>query len=451
MLTLDRYHRPHHPARRRGVRAAGRRALDGARCSSTTRGSATSTWTRAPTSTWRWRSRSTPRRSGSSVCNALETLLVHAAVAPRASCPRLAARLARGRRRAARLTSGRGPSCPARGRPSRRRLGHGVPRLHPRGPGGRRASTTAIAHIRRHGSGLAEAIVTRDLRRARRFTREVDAAAVLVNASTRLVDGSQFGMGAEMGISTSRVHARGPGRGARADHDQVRRAGRRAGAGVAACCRASASSADRSTRSTSATCSLADEICEALGLDRVLFVPAARAAPQAGGRAGARRASLPDDRARRPRAPALRGLRRRASRARGPSYTVDTLASAAGARATCYLRHRIRDVPRSAELARAAARRRAWRAWSCPAHRQRLRSRGAGRPRRCCTSSACPASCRGAERRTAPRRSCCTRRPCRSRARTCAAARARAGASPTACPSRWSPTSASSGSTARSA
>ena len=68
----------------------------------------------------------------------------------------------------------------------------------------------AIAHIGRHGTGLAEAIVTNDLGHARRFTREVDAAAVLVNASTRLVDGAQFGMGAEMGISTSRVHARGP-------------------------------------------------------------------------------------------------------------------------------------------------------------------------------------------------------------------------------------------------
>lgn len=68
----------------------------------------------------------------------------------------------------------------------------------------------AVAHIRRHGSGLAEAIVTRDLRRARRFAREVDAAAVCVNASTRLVDGSAFGMGAEMGISTSKLHARGP-------------------------------------------------------------------------------------------------------------------------------------------------------------------------------------------------------------------------------------------------
>ena len=68
----------------------------------------------------------------------------------------------------------------------------------------------AIAHIRETGSGLAEAIVTRDYGRARRFLAEVDAACVLVNASTRLCDGSQFGMGAELGISTSKLHARGP-------------------------------------------------------------------------------------------------------------------------------------------------------------------------------------------------------------------------------------------------
>ena len=68
----------------------------------------------------------------------------------------------------------------------------------------------AVGHIRRHGSGLAEAIVTRDYQRARRFVAEVDAACVLVNASTRLVDGHQFGMGAELGISTSKLHARGP-------------------------------------------------------------------------------------------------------------------------------------------------------------------------------------------------------------------------------------------------
>jgi glutamate-5-semialdehyde dehydrogenase len=68
----------------------------------------------------------------------------------------------------------------------------------------------AVAHVRRHGSGLAEAIVTRDYLRARRFVAEIDAACVLVNASTRLVDGNQFGMGAELGISTSKLHARGP-------------------------------------------------------------------------------------------------------------------------------------------------------------------------------------------------------------------------------------------------
>jgi glutamate-5-semialdehyde dehydrogenase len=68
----------------------------------------------------------------------------------------------------------------------------------------------AIAHIRRHGSGVAEAIVTRDLGAARRFVAEVDSGCVLVNASTRLVDGNQFGMGAELGISTSKLHARGP-------------------------------------------------------------------------------------------------------------------------------------------------------------------------------------------------------------------------------------------------
>lgn len=142
-----------------------------------------------------------------SVCNALETLLVHREAAPR-FLPTLARRLAEA-------------GVETRGCPEAQRLM----------PGACAATEpdwdeeyldlilavrvvsdfdAALAHIRRHGSGLAEAIVTNDLGRARRFTREVDAAAVLVNASTRLVDGNQFGMGAEMGISTSRVHARGP-------------------------------------------------------------------------------------------------------------------------------------------------------------------------------------------------------------------------------------------------
>ena len=142
-----------------------------------------------------------------SVCNALETLLVHQDVAER-FLPEVAARLGEA-----------GVEI------------RGCPRTQALVPGTRPATAEdwdteyldlvlairvvsgldeALAHIRRHSTGLAEAIVTTSLPNARRFTREVDAAAVLVNVSTRLVDGHQFGMGAERGISTSRVHARGP-------------------------------------------------------------------------------------------------------------------------------------------------------------------------------------------------------------------------------------------------
>lgn len=68
----------------------------------------------------------------------------------------------------------------------------------------------AIAHINVNGTGHSEAIITSDVGAAGRFTREVDAAAVLVNASTRFVDGEEFGFGAEIGISTQKLHARGP-------------------------------------------------------------------------------------------------------------------------------------------------------------------------------------------------------------------------------------------------
>lgn len=68
----------------------------------------------------------------------------------------------------------------------------------------------AIAHINEYGTGHTEAIVTTELAAAQRFTEQVDAAAVMVNASTAFTDGEQFGFGAEIGISTQKLHARGP-------------------------------------------------------------------------------------------------------------------------------------------------------------------------------------------------------------------------------------------------
>jgi len=141
------------------------------------------------------------------VCNAMETLLVHEAVAPR-FLPGMLAKL-------------RAAGVEVRGCPATRRLVPGV------APAAEADWDTeyldlilsvrvvasldeALAHIARHGSGLAEAIVTRDHGCAMRFLREVDAGAVFVNASTRFTDGGEFGMGAEMGISTQKLHARGP-------------------------------------------------------------------------------------------------------------------------------------------------------------------------------------------------------------------------------------------------
>ena len=68
----------------------------------------------------------------------------------------------------------------------------------------------AIEHITKYGTKHSEAIVTENLRASEEFTSRVDAAAVYVNASTRFTDGGEFGLGAEIGISTQKLHARGP-------------------------------------------------------------------------------------------------------------------------------------------------------------------------------------------------------------------------------------------------
>ena len=140
-----------------------------------------------------------------SVCNAAETLLVHAAVADE-FLPQMS-----------RALSGVALAADARARPLL--------------PGSRPATEAdfateflalelavgvvddldaAISHIARFGTGHSEAIITSDLEAAARFVRQVDAAAVLVNASTRFIDGGELGLGAEVGISTQKLHARGP-------------------------------------------------------------------------------------------------------------------------------------------------------------------------------------------------------------------------------------------------
>lgn len=142
-----------------------------------------------------------------SVCNAAETLLVHEAIAAE-FLPRVAERL-EGVELVGDDASRRSLGTERVGTASEDDWSHEflalklavrvVPSLD-----------DALDHIARYGSGHSEAIVTDDLAAADRFTREVDAAAVLVNASTRFVDGEEFGFGAEIGISTQKLHARGP-------------------------------------------------------------------------------------------------------------------------------------------------------------------------------------------------------------------------------------------------
>ena len=141
------------------------------------------------------------------VCNAIENLLVHREVAAR-FLPAIAAKLTaagvelRGCPDTVRLVPGTRPATDADWDTEYLDLVLSVKVVE--------SIDEAMAFIRRHGSGLADAIVTTDQAAADRFTTEIDSAAVFVNASTRFTDGFEFGFGAEIGISTNRLHARGP-------------------------------------------------------------------------------------------------------------------------------------------------------------------------------------------------------------------------------------------------
>jgi glutamate-5-semialdehyde dehydrogenase len=140
-----------------------------------------------------------------SVCNAAETLLVHEAVAPTflpALAPELEGVELRADDRARVLLPGAGKATDDDWGTEFLDLVLAVKVVG--------SIDDAIAHVTRYGSGHSEAIVTADAEAASRWTREVDAAAVLVNASTRFVDGEELGFGAEIGISTQKLHARGP-------------------------------------------------------------------------------------------------------------------------------------------------------------------------------------------------------------------------------------------------
>jgi glutamate-5-semialdehyde dehydrogenase len=142
-----------------------------------------------------------------SVCNAAESLVVHEAVAD-ALLPRIAAALAAdGVELVGDAASRR--RVPEMGAATEQDFGREflAPKMSVATVG---SIDGAIEHVNRYGTGHTEAILTRDLESARRFTSEVDAAAVVVNASTRFTDGEEFGFGAEIGISTQKLHARGP-------------------------------------------------------------------------------------------------------------------------------------------------------------------------------------------------------------------------------------------------
>ena len=157
------------------------------------------------------------------MCNAAETLLIHSAIAP-GFVPRIlrslgdAGVLVRADERTLALAPGAG-AVPGAG--AGRAPAPAVEAAGEEDWAGEYLALTiavgivdsvdeAIEHIARYGSGHSEAIVTRDTAAARSFQLGVDAACVYVNASTRFTDGGEFGMGAEIGNSTQKLHARGP-------------------------------------------------------------------------------------------------------------------------------------------------------------------------------------------------------------------------------------------------
>jgi glutamate-5-semialdehyde dehydrogenase len=145
------------------------------------------------------------------ICNALDTLIVHRDIAP-SWLPQMAAEWSHARveiradAEAARVLSAAGAaSVPASPEDFGKEFLSLVAAVKVVG-----SLDEALDHIRAHGSGHSEAIVTGDAQAAERFLNEVDAAAVFVNASTQFTDGGEFGLGTEVGISTQKLHARGP-------------------------------------------------------------------------------------------------------------------------------------------------------------------------------------------------------------------------------------------------
>jgi glutamate-5-semialdehyde dehydrogenase len=145
------------------------------------------------------------------ICNALDTLLVHRDIAA-SWLPRMAAEWGKARveihadPEASRVLTAAGRTAvPAAGDDFGKEFLSLVAAVKIVG-----SLEEALQHIREFGSGHSEAIVTQDAQAASRFLSEVDAAAVFVNASTQFTDGGEFGLGTEVGISTQKLHARGP-------------------------------------------------------------------------------------------------------------------------------------------------------------------------------------------------------------------------------------------------